>query len=107
MYRLNPERLVTIITTDALEGRLVASVRQRGANGYTIVRARGAGSSGEQSGMLEVDTNIKLHVVMPSEQLADLLGDLARMLRQGHHMTVYVSDVEVLAVDKSVGPAPR
>ncbi len=32
MHRLFPEKLVTIITTDVLEDRLIASVRNRGAS---------------------------------------------------------------------------
>lgn len=100
MSRLFPEKLVTIITTDVLEDRLIASVRNRGASGYTIVRARGAGSSGEQSGMLDVDTNIKFHVIIPEARASELLDDLEALIRRGHHLTVFVSDVGVLAPEK-------
>ena len=104
MHRLFPEKLVTIITTDVLEDRLIASVRNRGASGYTIVRARGAGSTGEQSGMLDVDTNIKFHVIIPESRLSKLLDDLETLLRRGHHLTVFVSDVGVLAPEKFEEP---
>ena len=100
MHRLFPEKLVTIITSDVLEDRLVASVRNRGASGYTILRARGAGSSGVQSGMLDIDTNIKLHVIVPPQRLSGLLDDLERLIHKGYHMTVYVSDVSVLGPEK-------
>lgn len=100
MHRLFPEKLVTIITSDVLEDRLIASVRNRGASGYTIVRARGAGSSGVQSGMLDIDTNIKLHVIMPPQRVSGLLDDLEQMMRKGYHMTVFVSDVSVLGPEK-------
>ncbi len=100
MHRLYPEKHVTIITSDVLEERLVELVRRRGVSGYTVVRARGAGSTGEQSGMLDIDTNVKFHVVVPPERLSDLLEDLERLIRQGHHMTVMVSDVGVLSPEK-------
>ena len=100
MHRLFPEKLVTMITSDVLEDHLVASVRNRGASGYTIVRARGAGSSGEQSGMLDIDTNIKLHVIIPEERVTGLLDDLEQLIKKGHHLTVYVSDVSVLGPEK-------
>ena len=64
MQRLFPEKHVTIITSDVLEERLIEYIRARGASGYTIVRARGAGSSGEQSGALDIDTNIKIHIII-------------------------------------------
>ena len=104
MHRLFPEKLVTIITTDVLEDRLASMVRGCGASGYTVVRARGAGSSGEQSGMLDVDTNIKFHVIVPPERLSGLLDELERLLRKGHHLTVFVSDVSVLGSDTLDAP---
>jgi hypothetical protein len=104
MHRLFPEKLVTIITNDVLEDRLVACVRNRGASGYTILRARGAGSGGEQSGMLAIDTNIKFHVILPPERLSGLLDDLERLMLKGHHLTVFVSDVSVLGPEKFEAP---
>lgn len=107
MHRLFPEKLVTIITSDVLEDKLVTSVRNRGASGYTIVRARGAGSSGEQSGLLDIDTNIKMHVILPPERMPGILDDLERLIKKGHHLTVYVSDVGVLAPEKFQSPLSR
>lgn len=104
MHELYPEKLVTIITSDVLEDRLITYVRRHGASGYTILRARGAGSSGEQSGMLTVDTNIKMHVILPQERMTGLLDDFERLLRKGHHLTVYVSDVSVMRPEKYQSP---
>ncbi|KPK12014.1 MAG: transcriptional regulator [Acidithiobacillales bacterium SG8_45] len=104
MHRLFPEKLVTIITNDVLEDKLVACVRNRGASGYTILRARGAGSSGEQTGMLDIDTNIKLHVILPPDRMSGLLDDLERLMKQGYHLTVYVSDVSVMGPEKYQAP---
>ena len=104
MHQLYPEKIVTVITSDVLEEKLVAYVRKTGASGYTIVRARGAGSSGEQSGMLTIDTNIKMHVILPEEKLDKLLDDFERLLRKGHHLTVYVSDVSVMRPEKYRSP---
>ena len=100
MHRLFPEKHVTIITSDVLEDKLVGYIRARGASGYTIVRARGAGSSGEQSGTLDIDTNIKLHVILPAERLSALLDDLEQLMKRGHHLVVFVGDVSVMAPEK-------
>jgi len=100
LHRLVPEKLVTIITTDVLEDRLVSIARNRGASGYTILRARGAGSSGEQSGMLDADANIKFHVIIPLERLEGILDDLERLMNKRYQLTVFVSDVAVLGSDK-------
>ena len=100
MHRLFPEKHVTIITSDVLEDKLIGYIRARGASGYTIVRARGAGSSGEQSGLLDVDTNIKLHVIMPPDRLSGLLDDLEKLIKKGHHLIIFVSDVSVMSPEK-------
>ena len=98
--KLFPEKLVTVITTDVLEEKLVTYIRRHGASGYTIVRARGAGTSMEQTGMLDIDTNIKLHVILPEERMHLLLDDLERLIKKGHHVTVFVADVSVLSPEK-------
>jgi hypothetical protein len=100
MHRLFPEKHVTIITSDVLEDKLVGYIRARGASGYTIVRARGAGSSGEQMGFLDIDTNIKLHVIMPLDRVGGLLDDLEKLINKGHHLIVFVSDVSVMSPEK-------
>ncbi|UCE88593.1 MAG: transcriptional regulator [Pseudomonadota bacterium] len=104
MHRLFPQKLLTIITLDVLEQRLIEMVRRRGASGYTVVKAYGAGSSGEVSGELDVDTNIKFHVVVPQGRMPGMLDDVEEMVREGHHLTVYVSDVAVLGPEKFETP---
>ncbi len=100
MHRLHPEKQITVITSDVLEDRLVKLIKQRGARGYTVFRAYGAGTSGEQSGMLDVDTNIVMHVIVPSAKLSTLLDGLENLGRKGHHLTVTVADVSVLWPEK-------
>jgi len=104
MHRLYPEKLVTVITSEVLEDRLVKAVRKRGASGYTLLRACGAGSEGLQSGMLWVDTNLLLKVILPPERLPGLLDDLEALSAKGHHLTVFVSDVGVLGHEKFEQP---
>lgn len=100
MHRLHPEKQITVITSDVLEERLVKLLKQRGARGYTIFRARGAGTSGEQSGVLDVDTNIVLHVIVPLSKVSAMLDGFESLGRKGHHLTVTVSDVSVLWPEK-------
>ena len=96
MQRLFPQKLLTIVTMDTLEDTLAEMVRRRGASGYTIVEARVAGSSGQVSGELDVDTSIKFHVIVPAGRMSGMLDDLEELLRAGNHITAFVSDVAVL-----------
>ncbi len=104
MHRLFPQKMLTVITTDALESRLVDIGRNRGASGYTIVKAHGAGSSGEVSGELDVDTSIKFHMFVPQGRMSAMLDDLEALIDEGEHLTVFVSDVAVLGSEKSEQP---
>ena len=104
MHRLVPEKLVTVITSDVLEQRLTAIVQRCGASGYTLLRARGAGSDGLQSGNLEIDTNVLLKVIVPPDRMSGLLDDLDALIGQGYHLTVFVSDVAVLNHEKFERP---
>lgn len=104
MHRLFPQKLLTIVTTDSLEQRLVDIVRNRGASGFTIVKAHGAGSSGEASGELDVDTDIKFHVIVPQGRMSAMLDDVEVLINEGEHLTVFVSDVAVLGPEKFEQP---
>lgn len=100
MHRLFPEKHITIITSDVLEERVVRYIRAAGASGYTIVRARGAGTSGEQTGLLDVDTNIIIQIILPPEKVSGLLDKMERLLKKGHHFVLYTSDVDVMSPEK-------
>lgn len=100
MVALYPEKLVTIISIDSMEDSLVASFKKYGISGYTIMRARGEGASGIQADMTGFDANIVVKVVLPPERLQPLLESLERKIRKGHHLTVFVADVQVITPDK-------
>ncbi|MBL4851882.1 MAG: transcriptional regulator [Gammaproteobacteria bacterium] len=100
MNRLYPEKLLNIITTDALEEKLIASFKKYGASGYTILSAQGEGSSGLSSGMTGFDANILIKVIMPPDRLDAMLDSLQRKIKKGHHLTVFIIDVSVLSPEK-------
>jgi len=100
MVTLYPEKLINIITNDALEDKLVDSFRKYGVSGYTILRARGAGSSGRQADMTGFDANILVKVIMPEERMQDLLDSLERKIHKGYHLTVFITDIEVMTPGK-------
>jgi len=100
MVNLFPEKLLTIITIDLMEEKLVQSFKKYGVSGYTILRARGEGSSGQPSDMSGFDANILVKVILPEERLDGLLGSLERKIRKGYHMTVFIADVQVMTPEK-------
>ena len=100
MIPLYPEKLLTIITNDSMEERIVGMFKKYGVSGYTMLRVGGASSSGHESDMSGFDANILAKVIVPEERLAVLLESCERKLRKGYHLTVYVTDVQVITPDK-------
>lgn len=104
MANLYPHKLVNIITMDILQDKLAEMFRRHGVSGYTILRVRGEGASGEIAGTLDFEASIMIKVIVPEEKLERLLNGLQRQKERGYHLTIFVSDVEVIAPDKFSKP---
>ena len=100
MVKLFSEKLLNIITIDSMEESLLCSFRTYGVSGYTILRARGAGSSGVQADISGFDSNILVKVIIPEDKLEALLESLERKLKKGYHLTVFISDIDVMRPEK-------
>jgi len=96
MRRLEQKKLLTIITARELEKMIIEVARRRGVGGYTVVQASGAGASGIQSGMLDVDSNILIYIILSEQRLITLLDDLEGMMVRGHRLKAIVSDIAIL-----------
>lgn len=100
MVQLYPEKLMNIIANDSLEGKLVGMFKKYGVKGYTILRARGEGSSGFSADSSGFDSNIFVKVIIPEAKLDTILQSVECKIRKGYHLTVYISDVQVLSREK-------
>lgn len=96
MRRLEQKKLLTIITSRALEKMIIEAVRRRGVGGYTVVNASGAGASGIQSGMLDGDSNILIHIILSEARLITVLDDLEDMMNRGYRIKAIVTDISIL-----------
>lgn len=96
MRRLEKKKLLTIITVRELEKIVVDTARRRGVGGYTVVSASGAGAFGIQAGMLDIDANILMYIILSDARLVALLDDLEELMRRGHRLKAIVSDISIL-----------
>ena len=96
MRRLEPKKLLTIITSRAFERMIITALRNRGVGGYTLVQASGAGASGIQSGMLVGDSNILIYVILSETRLVTLLDDFDDMMDRDYRIKVIVTDISIL-----------
>lgn len=104
MVKLYPQKLVNIITMDALQDKLREMFRRYEVSGYTIIRVNGEGNSGESWGMLDFEASIMVKVILPEEKLQRLLNGLERQINKGYHLTIFVNDVEVITPEKFSTP---
>lgn len=100
MIQRYPMKLINIVANVALEDRLVGIAERHGASGYTVLEARGAGSAGLQTGMLEGESNILFMLAVPESRLDEVLADVERLMKRGHHLAAFITDTEVLRPDK-------
>jgi len=100
MVSLYSEKMLNIISNDSLEEKLVCMFKKYGVSGYTILTARGEGSSGHLSDMSGFDANIMVKVILPESRMQVILESIERKLKKGYHLTVYITDVEVITPEK-------
>lgn len=93
-------KLINIVANAALEERLTELVERNALSGYTVLEARGAGSSGLQTGVLEGESNILFMVAVPDAKLEAVLAGIEKLIKRGHHLAVFVSDAQVLRKEK-------
>ena len=105
MRPLEQKKMLTIITSRAFEKMIIDAVRRRGVGGYTVVNASGAGVSGIQSGMLDSDSNILIHIILSEARLVSVLDDLDDMMNRAYRIKVIVTDISILPRKKESGAA--
>lgn len=93
---LFPRKMVTIVVSSSLEDRLKKTIRGAGACGFTYYTVRGEGESGPQTGHLAGDSSTLFMVVLNDEKLGGFLDKLKSMKDCGYHLTVFVSDTQVM-----------
>ena len=100
MPQLYPMKLINIVANAALEERLVGIAEAHETSGYTVLDARGAGSAGLQTGVLEGESNILFMLVVPESRLDAVLADVNKLMKRGHHLAAFVSDTQVMRREK-------
>ena len=105
MRQMEQKKMLTIITSRALEKMIIEAMRRRGVGGYTVVQASGAGASGIQSGMLDGDSNILIHIILSEARLITVLDDLDDMIRRDYRIKAIVTDISILPRKNASGGA--
>ncbi len=97
---MEKRRVVTIITESILESMLVEDLGRLGAKGCTITEARGRGARGMRSGDWDQGQNIRIEVICGEALAKTIVEHCQQQYYSNYAMVLYVSDVEVLRLDK-------
>lgn len=93
-------KLVTITTESVLESMLVNDLERLGAGGYTLMEARGRGSSGTRNAEWDQSRNIHIEVICNESVAMAIVEHCQRQYYSDYAMVVYVTDIEVLRPEK-------
>jgi len=94
--QLHHKKMIHIIAPTSMEHHLKKTIRGAGAYGFTYYTVKGEGESGMQTGHLAGDSSTLFIVVTYEEKCSVLLDKLKTLKDRGHHITVFVSDTEVM-----------
>ena len=100
MLQFHSMKLINVIANAALEERLVRIAEAHATSGYTVLEARGAGSAGLQTGVLEGGSNILFILIVVESKLDEVMADIEKLMKRGHHLVTFVSDTRVLRPEK-------
>ena len=100
MIPTNRIKLTNLVANAAREERLSAIAEAHAASGYTVLDARGAGSAGLQTGVLEGGSNILFMLIVPEAKLDEVLADIEKLMKRGHHLAAFITDTQVLRREK-------
>lgn len=93
-------RLLTIITESVLETALTRDLEKLGAQGFTIVDARGKGRRGVREGGWEASGNIRVDVVCAEQTARKIAAHVQQHYYDDYAMIVLLGEVEVLRPEK-------
>lgn len=100
MSRFHTMKLINIVANAALEERLVTIAEAHSASGHTVLDARGAGSAGLQTGVLDGESNILFLLIVAEARLDAVMVDVEKLMKRGHHLACFVTDTQVLRREK-------
>ena len=100
MSQFYPMKLINIVANATLEERLIDIAEAHATSGYTVLEARGAGSAGLQTGALEGGSNILFMLIVAESKLDEVMGDIEKLMKRGHHLACFVTDTQVMRREK-------
>ena len=95
MTALHARKLVTVVCETALERRVLESLREAGAGGYTMSDVRGGGARGERGGDWEGGRSVEIKVLCDERTAQKIVDALLERYSADYALTLWVTDAAV------------
>ncbi len=95
MTPLHVRKLVTVVCETSLERRVLATLREAGASGYTMADVRGGGSRGERDGDWEGGRSVEVKVLCDEATAQRLVDALIQRYSADYALALWVVDAAV------------
>jgi len=95
MTALHARKLVTVVCETALERRVLESLREAGASGYTMSDVRGGGTRGERGGDWEGGRSVEIKVLCDERTAQKIVDALLERYSADYALTLWVTDAAV------------
>ena len=94
-------KLVTIVTERILEDRLLRTLTELGAKGYTLTQATGKGSRGVRASEWE-GPDTRIETLVSADVAQAIVDHIAEQFFEHYAVIVYMQDAEVVRGDKYI-----
>ncbi len=95
MTALHPRKLVTVVCEASLEPRVLETLREVGASGYTAGEVRGGGARGERNGDWEGARSVEIKVLCDGGTARRLVDALLARYSVDYALTLWVTEAAV------------
>ncbi len=94
-------KIVTIVTERILEDRLLRTIEELGAKGYTLMQVTGKGSRGVRASEWE-GPDTRIETLVSAEVAEAIVNHISEHFFEHYAVIVYVQDAEVVRGDKYI-----
>jgi len=95
MTALHARKLVTVVCETALERRVLDTLREAGAGGYTMSDVRGGGTRGERGGDWEGGRSVEIKVLCDERTAQSIVDTLLARYSADYALTLWVTEAAV------------
>lgn len=94
------QKLLTVVTEQAIESLLLKDMKRLGAKGYSLVESRGEDQRGLRHAEWEANRDVRIEVVCEETVARAIIEHLFAVYYDDYDMMVFMSDVDMFVREK-------